>query len=227
MRDKLENFVEQHLHEFDIKVPKKKNWSLIEKKLDELSNNTDALEQFVIDNRDSFNNQLPNPSVWSKVDQQLSPTSKVRSFKLIRYAGIAASIILLMMASALAGIYFYGEKSPTIVNVDPTPHEATEISADLLEFEKDYKKRVNKKHVQLASYNNDSKASEALTTVNEDLSQVDDILNELRNEFKDAPRGSEEQIINAMVRNYETKLKILEIVLKRIEKKNNDEGTSM
>ena len=227
MRDKLENFVEQHVHEFDIKVPRKENWSLIEKKMDELHNNTDALAQFVIDNKDSFNNKLPNPNVWSKIDQQLSPTSKVRSFKLIRYAGIAASIVLLMLASALAGIYFYGEKPTPIVNANLTPNEATEISTELLEFEKDYKKRVNKKHVQLASYHDNTKASEVLSTVNEDLSKVDEILNELRNEFKDAQKGSEKQIINAMIKNYETKLKILEIVLKRIEKKNNDEGISM
>jgi len=227
MRDKLENFVEQHIHEFDTKVPKKENWSLIEKKLDELANNADALEQFVIGNRGSFNNQLPNPNIWSRIDQQLSSPTKVRSLKLLRYAGIAASIVLLMMASALAGIYFYGEKASPIANADSTLIEGTEISTELLEFEKDYKKRVNKKHVQLASYNNDSKASGVLSTVNEDLSKVDEILNELRNEFKDAPRGSEEQIINAMVRNYEAKLKILEIVLKRIEKKDNDEGISM
>ena len=48
MRDKLENFVEQHVHEFDIKVPRKENWSLIEKKMDELHNNTDALAQFCL-----------------------------------------------------------------------------------------------------------------------------------------------------------------------------------
>jgi len=226
MRDKLDNFVEQHLQEFDTKVPRKEIWTLVENRLDEIANNTDALEQYVIDNKDSFNNQLPNPRVWSRIDQLISPTSKVRSLKWIRYAGIAASVVLLMFASALTGIYFYGEKTAPIVNVGP-PTGDTEMATEFLEFEKVYKKRVNKKHGQLVSYHNNSKGSEALSTVNEDLLQVDEILNELRNEFKDAPRGSEEQIINAMVKNYETKLKILEIVLKRIEKKNDDEGTSM
>ena len=229
MRDKLENFVKQNIHEFDVKAPRKEIWSLIEKQLEELANNADALEQFVIDNKDFFNNQLPNPKVWSEIDQQLSPPSKVRSIRWVKYTAIAASVVLLMMASALAGIYFYGEKTSPIanVNIPPTPNENAELSSELLEFEKDYNKRVNKKHVRLTSYQSDNQASEMLTTVNEDLSQVDKILNELRNEFKDAPKGSEDQIVNAMIRNYETKLKILEIVLKRIEKKKEDEGTSM
>ena len=225
MRDKLENFVEKHLQEFDTKVPKKEMWTLIENKLDDISNNTDSLEQFIVSNKDSFNNQLPNPSVWSKIDQQLPSTTKVRKINLLRYAGIAASVVLLMLASAATGIYFYGEKNQ-IVDAIPTPTEIdAEIPAELLEFEKAYKKRVNRRHVQLANYNENMTGSEVLSTVNEDLSKVDEILNDLRNEFKNAPKGSEEQIISAMARNYETKLKILEIVLKRIEKKND--GVSM
>ena len=229
MRDKLENFVEKHLQEFDTKVPKKEMWTLIENELDDISNNADALEQFIVSNKEAFNNQLPNPNVWSNIDQQLPPTSKVRPLKFLQYTGIAASIVLLMLASAAAGIYFYGGETSPIAKTG-TDNIDTEIPVEFLELENMYKKRVDRKHVQLASYNNDTK--EALSTVNKDLSQVDEIIEELRLELLNAPKGSEEQIINAMTRNYETKLKILEIVLKRIratESKNeeDDEGISM
>lgn len=235
MRDKLENFVEKHVLEFDVKEPRKEIWSLIENNLDEMTKDTDALEQFVITNKNSFNNDIPNPEIWSKIDKQLSPNKhqQVRKVRILRWASIAASIAFLMLASAAAGIYFYGEKDKgEIVSTNPmSPDVTNDISAELVALEQLYKKRVNRKRVQLVSYNDSQIRNEVLSTVNEDLSKVDEILNELRDEFKNAPKGSEEQIINAMAKNYETKLKILEIVLKRIKsaESNNedDEGISL
>lgn len=230
MRDKLENFVREHLNEFDTKEPDIKLWSLIEKKLDAISGKTDSLEQFIHANREQFNNKLPNSDIWSKVDRQISPTTKVRKINFLRLAGIAASVVFLMLASAVAGIHFYGGGNGTDTIAETDLSIDKDIPTELLELEKMYQKRVDRKHGQLTSYNHET--SEALSTVNQDLSKVDEIIDELRVELLNAPKGSEEQIINAMARNYETKLKILEIVLKRIrttdsKKDNEDEGISM
>jgi len=231
MRDKLENFVKVHLNEFDTKVPSPNVWTLIEKELDAISKK-DSLEQFIVTHREDFNNQLPSSEIWSKIDQQLPSSPKVRKLNVFKLAGIAASVVFLMLTSAMAGIYFYGEKKSSITVHEPVTI-GEEVPSEFVELEKVYKKRVNRKRVQLASYNSNTGDKDVISTVNEDLSQVDKILKELRSEFKNAPKGSEERIIRAMAKNYETKLQILEIVLDRIkvtESKNeeeDDEGISM
>ena len=49
------------------------------------------------------------------------------------------------------------------------------------------------------------------------VAQIDELLEELKTELDNAVKGSEEQIINAMINNYQTKLAILERVLQRIQ----------
>ena len=84
-----------------------------------------------------------------------------------------------MLASALTGIYLYGEKTPPIAGHDPVTI-SDEVPAEFIEMEKVYRKRVNRKRVQLASLKSSTGGKDVLSTVNEDLSQVDEILNELR-----------------------------------------------
>ena len=61
---------------------------------------------------------------------------------------------------------------------------------------------------------------------------MDKTLADLRTELKDVPKGSEEQVLQAMLKNYETKVAILEIVLEKIaltqtKRDKNNEGAEM
>ena len=72
-------------------------------------------------------------------------------------------------------------------------------------------KEIKEKITQLASYDYDP-------LINTDLAELDDLLQELKTELQHVPSGKKEQIIEAMIANYKTRLDILEHVLKRIEK---------
>jgi hypothetical protein len=61
---------------------------------------------------------------------------------------------------------------------------------------------------------------------------LDKTLADLRVELEDVPKGSEEQVLQAMLKNYETKVAILEIVLEKIaltqtKRDKRNEGSEM
>ncbi|MDV7393244.1 hypothetical protein RZS08_17865, partial [Arthrospira platensis SPKY1] len=56
--------------------------------------------------------------------------------------------------------------------------------------------------------------------VQPDLLQLDEFYQELQLELDRAPKGSEEQIIQAMIRNHQIKLDILERVLEKVQTNN-------
>lgn len=173
----------------------------------------DRLEKFIHQNRDQFDQKIPNLKVWSDIEKRLDPP-KAKRIPLYRKIGVAASVVILLGIGALLGRQFF-TSTTTIVDGGPI----------LEQFEIDFQKRINQQKAKLASYNYDE-------SINEDLKDLDETLAELREELKNVPRGSEEQIIQAMIKNYETKVKILEIVLDKIDSNNSknkerNEGSEM
>jgi len=164
----------------------------------------DNLEKFIHQNRDQFDQKIPNLKVWSDIEKRLDPP-RVKRIPLLKKLGVAASIVFLLGMGALLGRQFFSKTITT---------NPVEIATDFQEFEIDFQKRINQQKARLASYNYDE-------SINEDLNDLDETLAELREELKDVPKGSEEQIIQAMIKNYETKVKILEIVLDKIDSYNS------
>ena len=62
----------------------------------------------------------------------------------------------------------------------------------------------------LASYRQDG-------FVRADFQELDAIYEELKQELEKAPAGNEEQVIQAMINNYQTKIEILERVLEKVQ----------
>ncbi len=170
----------------------------------------DSLEKFITQNRDSFDKEVPSLKVWAEIDKKMSAkTQKVKPRSLWRHVWMAASIVFLLTAGALIGIQ---------VTRDAADNEMADQetwSKEYQEMESFYKGQVKEKVAQLAHYNEDP-------SINEDLQQIDDFLLELKGELKDTPKGSEEQIVNALISNYKTKLAILERVLDRIQSTNQE-----
>jgi len=175
----------------------------------------DNLEQFIAENRDAFDDAVPNLKVWANIDKQLNPTATKRR-TLFQYINkIAAAVLLLMIMGA--GIHFYNNSQKNSIE------SLSEISKEFGEMEKYYEQEVNRKLTQLAAYKPQS------NPVTEDLQQLDEVMEELKQEYAKAPSQGEEIIINAIIKNYQTRLMILERVLDRVEsvnqKKKKDNGT--
>ena len=168
---------------------------------------SDNLEDFIKKNRNQFDQKTPDLKVWSEIEKQLAPPQAKR-ISLLRILSIAASVIFLLAMGAYGGNYFTQSSSTqSIVSLD-------DISTEYGQLERDFQKQINRKRTQLASYNYD-------TSINEDLTDLDKTLDELRMELINVPKGSEEQIVDAMIKNYKTKVAILEIVLDKIVSTNS------
>ena len=178
---------------------------------------SDRFENFIKQNRDQFDQKIPSLKVWADIEKRLDPP-KAKRISLSRIVGIAASVIILLGVGAFLGQQF--------MSTSPDTPTLAEISPEYGQMENNLQKRINQKRAQLASYNYDD-------SVNEDLQDLDETLEELRAELKNVPKGSEEQIVQAMIKNYETKIKILEIVLEKIDSNNSkinkgrNEGSEM
>jgi len=171
----------------------------------------DNLEEFINQHRDEFDSAVPSLKSWSAIDKQLQPKTTAKRFSIRRLTSIAAAAVLLLLMGIAIGLYSSKPKANQFASL-------SDISTEYAEMETYYKRQLKQKKAQLASYKKDN-------VVNQDLEQLDDIMLELQEDFKNAPKGSEEMIINAMIKNYKTKLMILEHVLDDIESKNKKDET--
>lgn len=165
----------------------------------------DRLEKFVIRNRTEFDSEVPSLKVWAEIDKQLEQKSAKR-ITLWRSMRVAAAVVILLCAGSFIGNQM-GDSSNTMAS------SLGEIAPEYAELESYYNSQIDQKIKQLASYRHE-------VYVQEDLRQLDEIFTELRTELENAPKGAEKQIIQMMIDNYETKVSILERVLKKIQSTN-------
>jgi len=169
----------------------------------------DRLEQFINENRADFDNEIPNLKVWADIDKQINTDGGgAKRRTLWRYAWIAASILFLLTSGAFIGQRILAPSEAELADTEL-------VSPEFEEMEAYYQSQIKQKKAQLARYSED-------TSVEQDLLQIDTFMEELKQELKNAVKGNEEQIINAMINNYQTKIAILERVLDRIQTTNQE-----
>ncbi len=175
------------------------------------------LEDFVRTNRASLDQAQPDLKVWAGIDQALDRKNS-RRIRLWRPFAAAASVALLVGLGTIIGWQ---------LNNQQNQRSLSSVAPELEEMQEYYESQLEEKTAILANYQADP-------SVKEDLSQLESFLTELQTELLEAPRDKEEQIINAMIENYQDRLDILERVLSRIQsnnresqKLNNDEEISL
>lgn len=160
-----------------------------------------GLEAFIQKHRDAFDDQTPPPNLWAGIDRELHgrPSNMISKIRWVQ--GIAAAVALLIIGAA-AGRFF----------LQPSEVAATRIleqsNPEFLEAEQYYQRTIQQKIVQLTAYNPDE-------TVLHDLKTVDATMAELRKELAAAPKGKEQIIIANLIRSYQAKIAILELVMQR------------
>jgi vacuolar-type H+-ATPase subunit I/STV1 len=163
----------------------------------------DNLEQFVRDNREAFDDAVPSLKVWAMLDDQL-PEQQTKVISLRRVLQIAAAVVVLLGCGTLIGTYIAGGETPQLQAI------VNQMPEELEEIEQYYQKQVDAKYQQLASYKHDQ-------SLENDLEQLDETMDELKKELLVAPKGKEEEIIKNLIEGYQTKILILERVLQRIQ----------
>lgn len=179
----------------------------------------DNLEKYIRDNRSAFDTGTPPPDLWSKIQGDLAQADPskppadqktdtrlrfMRPFAFRQILGYAAMGIFLLMAGAFGSYHFFNDGSMA-TSVAVTPAENPVIS-----MESELKNVFEKRYQQLARYDYDP-------SIDQDIKQLDEVLNDLRSELQIAPRGTETQLVKAVIANYQTRIEILERVLSRME----------
>jgi hypothetical protein len=164
---------------------------------------SDNIEKFIKNNRPEFDDRQPTEKVWKAVNKSLERNDKRggRMVSIWRFTRIAAASVVLIGAGVLIGLNY---------NKNPKPDAFHQLYPEFAETELFYKKQVKIKEAELANYKYDP-------AIDDDLKQLDKIFEDLKKELSNTPVSKREQVINAMVNNYRTKISILERVLERIQ----------
>lgn len=173
----------------------------------------DSLEQFIRDHRSEFDAEHPPLHIWAGIERQLGAEQKpgiagrTALMRSISRFKTAAGIAALLVVGFMAGLGLARQQQSSVIA------EIEQVNPDFSDAEKYYNEQIDSKVAQLAAYNAEA------APVLEDLAQVDEIMEELKQELASAPAGAEEQIVSELINSYRTKLAILEKVLESISNK--------
>jgi len=165
----------------------------------------DSLEKFILEHREEFDTAMPNLSVWANIDRQLDKKPNPSITWMARLK-VAAAVALLLTAGGVIGAYLATSSAKANTLADLSPEYA--------EMERYFNTQANQKMAQLASYHQDG-------FVRGDIQEMDAFYEELKTELQKVPPGSEEKIIQAMIKNYQTKIDMLDQVLEQVQTTNS------
>ncbi|HMR43885.1 MAG TPA: hypothetical protein PKC40_08625 [Saprospiraceae bacterium] len=168
------------------------------------------LEKFIRENRADFDKETPGLKVWANISKELEKqkTGGAKTISIKRYLSIAAAALVLLTIGGLAGSYFKGQPIPAIA-IQNTP----ELPPEFQEMEDFYRHQYEQQVRLLANYQVDP-------AFKDDLKQFEEVMETLKTELQNAPKGNEERIVTAIIQNYQAKIEILQRILERIQTTN-------
>ena len=180
----------------------------------------DSLEKFIDTHRQAFDQALPDHDLWNKIEGELPDFEVNReggkvihlSNPIIHWIKYAAAVAAIVSISVFGTMQYM--KSSQLEGI------SNEVMVELNELKDYYDFEVNRKLNQLAAFDN-------VKNLNSELSNIDNIIEELKKELEVVPKGNEEKVINAMIHNFQLKVLILERVIEGKESNlNNSENNN-
>ncbi len=174
---------------------------------------TDKLEKYVIAHREEFDLAEPPPHLWQRIEASMDGRhASGRRLLLWRRLRAVAAAAALLLAGGMGGALWtaHSQQQPEAI--------AREVEPDFDELARYYSRTVQ---ARLARIDDPTVRRE----VERDLSQLDQVLDELRTALAEAPEREHEAIVQAMIANYQMRLEILERVLERIQRRNRNHRT--
>ncbi len=169
----------------------------------------DSLEKFISENRNHLDIYEPSENLFQKIT--------LRKPKKIFF--LRQKSVLLKIAASI--IIFVAGFSVNKILYSPKNQQLTDLPTEIKEAEVYYSMQLNSKWKELKVFATQYPDIE-LETQNE-IAQLDSIYASLKNDLKD--NIDNQEVIEAMIQNYQVKLKVLEDILFYLSKKNqkNDE----
>lgn len=177
---------------------------------------TDKLEKFVIENRDQFDTMEPNPELWHKIEA--SQTKKI-DLNWTRILVRVAAVVVIFVSSYIFFDYITQQNNKLqLTQTEATDPEDLNAYQELMEAEYYYTSIIEQRRtefIELAGNN-----APLRKEVNIELSELDNIYRELKEDLKD--NADNEEVIAAMIQNYRLKLEILEEILQQLQPANEN-----
>jgi len=158
----------------------------------------DQLEKFVRNNRAEFDSSNPDPGLWNAIEDRL-PQKEAKRFSIWKLTSVAAVGLVLVLSGVIVGMSMNND------NVKST--------AEYMEFreaEQYYNMQLQQRVSALSTYTYDP-------TIDDDLAELKEVYNELTTELEDGMEPNKNDIIQALIQNYQTRVDLLERVLERLE----------
>ena len=158
----------------------------------------DQLEKFVRNHRAEFDSSNPDPGLWNAIEDRL-PQKEAKRFSIWKLTSVAAVGLVLVLSGVIVGMSMNDD------NVKST--------AEYMEFreaEQYYNMQLQQRVSALSEYNYDK-------TIDDDLNDLQEVYNELTTELEDGMEPNKNDIIQALIQNYQTRVDLLERVLERLE----------
>ncbi len=159
----------------------------------------DQFEKFIRSNRAAFDDRNPDPAVWDAIESRLPRKEPARRLTLWQVTSIAAVGLVLVLSGIIVGLRMNSgglEGSPAYV--------------EFREAEMYYQSQLEKQVNQLAKYEYDD-------DINSDLAELQDVYDQLTTELEDGLQPNQNDIIQALIQNYQTRIDLLGRVLERLE----------
>lgn len=165
----------------------------------------DRLEKFISENRDRFDLYQPDDRLWARIKSGIQPT---RTFR-IGWKGVlwrAAAVLIIFGASFALQEFLHrrqdlisGREQNKIIREIPELQEAEIYYTGLLN------EKIRQIEPLIADY------PELGETLQQDLSELDSIYEELQRDLRD--NIANDEVVEAMIQNYMLKIQILEDLL--------------
>lgn len=165
----------------------------------------DRIEQYIKDNRSAFDQHEPPKFLWEQISEELE-TSDSKNNSLPKslkdnivwlVARMAAVFALVLAAGVVIGYHLSSDNNS--IDMDR-----------VAKIEQQYIHTVNHRMNELRHYQLDPQ-------LEGDLQQMDVEMGQIRNELRSDTYMNENDLIEALIQNYEKKIGILERVLTRME----------
>jgi len=159
----------------------------------------DSLERFIHENRDAFDDLKAPKGMFDKImprDTRVSPVWK--------WMAVAASGLLLIMSGYLVG-------------TRTSPETRVAGWDEFQEAEQFYQSKIDAKMELI-------KTLPVSNEVMSDIQVLDEVYGQLRKQLLEDPNADSKVLLHAMIKHQKQKLEVMDQILNRVEKYNNNEN---
>jgi len=172
----------------------------------------DRLEEYIKKNRTSLDTREPSPDVWDRIGKELKPDRK----PVKRWLSVAASVIIVAGIS----LFFFQLGRNSVDRQIASADGNLPARQQLREAEAYYTGQINALYQEALPMLTSNPGLQ--DELDYDIAQIDSIYADLKKDLKD--NIANQEVVEALIRNYTIKIKILEDMLAILrENENNGE----